>query len=190
MAAQFDHCGINVPDMAAAVAFFTEAFGATVVFAIDRFADPSGESMRRIGAPGNRSLAITMLAIGDGRVELLSWGVAEVSGQAEAAVAAADITGIGPAAASGTDPVDAATDGSTTAILTAESIAAHDSSVPLGAHLSIEVDDVASTLAALAAINGVAVLSAPLTFTDGETPGLTNAFIRAPWGTLIELVSW
>ncbi|MCG2800012.1 MAG: VOC family protein [Cellulomonas sp.] len=65
-----------------------------------------------------------------------------------------------------------------------------DSSLPGGAHLAVEVDDVAATLERVGAMAGVEVLSEPVTFTEGPTPGLTNAFLRTGWGLLVELVSW
>lgn len=65
-----------------------------------------------------------------------------------------------------------------------------DSAAPLAGHLSVEVADVAGTLERLGAMPGVLVLGGPVTFTEGPTPGLTNAFVRTPWGLLVELVSW
>ncbi|MDA8264589.1 MAG: VOC family protein [Actinomycetota bacterium] len=61
---------------------------------------------------------------------------------------------------------------------------------PGGSHVAVEVADVGEALARLARLDGVAVLSQPLTFEHDPTPGLTNAFVRAPWGALIELLSW
>lgn len=68
--------------------------------------------------------------------------------------------------------------------------AADHSAVIGGAHLAIEVDDIAETLARLGVLPGVEVLSQPLTFTDGPTAGLSNAFVRSDTGLLIELVNW
>lgn len=71
--------------------------------------------------------------------------------------------------------------------------AARESSEPnvVGAvHVGVVVDDVAAALDRLRAVAGVRVLSGPLTFAEGPTPGLTNAFIVAPWGLLVELMSW
>ncbi|MFI0366551.1 VOC family protein [Actinomadura sp. 1N219] len=62
--------------------------------------------------------------------------------------------------------------------------------LPGGTHLGIEVDDLAGALAALAAVPGVGVVGRPVTFEDGPTPGMSNAFITTPWGALIELLSW
>ena len=59
-----------------------------------------------------------------------------------------------------------------------------------GSHVALEVDDVAGALERLARIDGVRILSEAVTFAEGPTPGLTNAFARAPWGAVIELVSW
>lgn len=57
-------------------------------------------------------------------------------------------------------------------------------------HVAVEVEDVAALLDSLRAVAGVRVLGEPMTFAGGATPGLTNAFLRSPWGALIELVSW
>ncbi len=59
-----------------------------------------------------------------------------------------------------------------------------------GVHIAIEVDDVASTVKRLRSAPGVRILSEAMTFADGPTAGLTNAFLRTPWGGLIELVCW
>ncbi len=59
-----------------------------------------------------------------------------------------------------------------------------------GTHVAIEVADVAEALSRLSQVEGVSILSDALTFTEGPTPGLTNAFARAPFGALLELVSW
>ena len=65
-----------------------------------------------------------------------------------------------------------------------------DNDQPGGSHVAIEVDDVAAALQALRVVEGVQVLGEPATFAPGATPGLTNAFVRTPWGALIELVTW
>ncbi|MBO2455750.1 VOC family protein [Actinomadura barringtoniae] len=62
--------------------------------------------------------------------------------------------------------------------------------LPGGTHLGIEVDDVPGTLAALESVPGVGVVGRPVTFAEGPTPGMTNAFVTTPWGCLIELLSW
>ena len=61
---------------------------------------------------------------------------------------------------------------------------------PGGSHVAVEVEDVASSLDALRQTEGIEVVGEPFTFAGGPTPGLTNAFVRAPWGTLVELVNW
>lgn len=58
------------------------------------------------------------------------------------------------------------------------------------AHVGVVVADVAAALDRLSAVAGVTIRSAPLTFTEGPTPGLTNAFLVTPWGLLVELMSW
>lgn len=60
---------------------------------------------------------------------------------------------------------------------------------PGGAHVAIAVEDLDATLRVLAGEPGVHNVGAPLRFEGGPTPGLTNAFVRAPWGTLLELMS-
>ncbi|MFC6886521.1 MULTISPECIES: VOC family protein [Actinomadura] len=62
--------------------------------------------------------------------------------------------------------------------------------MPGGAHLGVEVDDLPAMLAKLEAVPGVIVLGRPVTFNEGPTPGLTNAFVSTPWGGLVELLSW
>lgn len=57
-------------------------------------------------------------------------------------------------------------------------------------HLALTVANVANFLQRVQSVPGVRILSTPLTFTEGPTPGMTNAFIIAPWGLLIEVVSW
>lgn len=59
-----------------------------------------------------------------------------------------------------------------------------------GVHVAIEVDDVHAALDSLRTVPGVSVLGEPATFTGGQTPDLTNAFVTTPWGALIELLSW
>ena len=65
-----------------------------------------------------------------------------------------------------------------------------DVDVPGVAHVAIDVVDVAVALQALEAVEGVAILGETVSFDAGATPGLTNAFVRTPWGSLIELVTW
>lgn len=146
-----DHVGLNVPDLDAAVAFFTTWFDAEVEFRMDRFVDPSGGAPARLGAGAGASFALAMLRLGAGRLELLQWW--DFEGQAMP-------TGIGR-----TDAVGAA-------------------------HIGIVVDSVADALARLRGAPGVTVLSEPRTFAHGPTPGLTNGFATAPWGALLELVTW
>ncbi len=62
--------------------------------------------------------------------------------------------------------------------------------VPGATHLAIRVSDVPATLARVGTSPGVAVLSDTVTFDAGPTPGMSNAFLRTPWGLLIELISW
>lgn len=57
-------------------------------------------------------------------------------------------------------------------------------------HLAVSVSNITEALKQLQAVDGVRVLSGPVTFEQGPTPGLTNAFITTPWGLLIELMSW
>jgi catechol 2,3-dioxygenase-like lactoylglutathione lyase family enzyme len=59
-----------------------------------------------------------------------------------------------------------------------------------GAHIAVEVGDVRAELDRLRQVDGVSVVGEPVDFSAGPTPGLTNAFLRAPWGLLIELVRW
>jgi catechol 2,3-dioxygenase-like lactoylglutathione lyase family enzyme len=143
-----DHVGLNVPDLNQAVDFFTEIFGATVVFRMARFIDPSGAAMRRLGADESASFELAMLAIGPRRLELLRWW----------------------------SPT--------------ESQIAPGSASLGGSHVAIEVLNIAKTLDQLRGVPGVKVLGEPVTFNEGPTPGLTNAFLLTPWGTLIELVNW
>lgn len=56
-------------------------------------------------------------------------------------------------------------------------------------HVGVRVDDIEAALDRLRGARGVRVVSEPLTFTDGPTPGLTNAFVATSWGLMIELVS-
>ena len=65
-----------------------------------------------------------------------------------------------------------------------------EADLPGGAHVAIDVVDVAATVATLRAIDGIDIVGEPITFESGATPGLTNAFVRTPWGALIELVTW
>ncbi len=58
------------------------------------------------------------------------------------------------------------------------------------AHVGIHVDCVPTALGRLRTAPGVVVLGEPVTFDEGPTPGLTNAFVTTPWGALLELVSW
>lgn len=58
------------------------------------------------------------------------------------------------------------------------------------AHVALAVGEVSTELDRLREAPGAEVLGEPLTFYSGPTPGLTNAFLRMPWGVLIELVSW
>ena len=59
-----------------------------------------------------------------------------------------------------------------------------------GAHVAVDVEEVAQALEGLRLVEGVQVVGEPVTFATGATPGLTNAFVRTPWGALVELVSW
>lgn len=68
-----DHSGFIVPDLGAAVAFFSEHLGAELVFEIDRFIDESGQATRRMGDAPDASFALAMVRIGDARLELLQW---------------------------------------------------------------------------------------------------------------------
>lgn len=58
------------------------------------------------------------------------------------------------------------------------------------AHLALTVADVDAEWRRLGAVAGAEALGAPVRFESGPTPGLTNAFVRTPWGLLIELMSW
>ena len=58
------------------------------------------------------------------------------------------------------------------------------------AHVAIGVDDLPAALRKLRRLDGVTVIGEPITFSEGPTPGLANAFVRAPWGLLVELVCW
>lgn len=57
-------------------------------------------------------------------------------------------------------------------------------------HVAVEVPDLWTALESLRHIPGVRVVGDPVTFTEGPTPGLTNAFVSSPWGCLIELMQW
>ena len=143
-----DHVGINVPDLEKAVAFFVEAFGATVVFRLDRIRDPEGESMRRIGAHQKAEFEAVMLDLSGGRLELLQWWSDRAQPRQPAAVDAG------------------------------------------ASHVAIQTSSIHATLETLRQMHGVEVIGEPVTFSEGATPGLSNAFVRAPWGTVIELVDW
>jgi catechol 2,3-dioxygenase-like lactoylglutathione lyase family enzyme len=143
-----DHVGLNVPDLEEAVAFFVEVLGAQVLFRMDRFSDPEGGAMQRLGAPRSARFELAMLSLGTGRLELLRWWCAEQR----------------------TDPPRSSDIG--------------------GSHVAIEVANVAAAFARLGTIPGVTVLGEPVTFGEGPTPGLTNAFVTTPWGALLELVNW
>lgn len=148
---RFDHVGLSVPELDAAVAFFVDCFGAQVLFRMDRPATPGPMGADRLGADRDAHFALAMLSLGDGRVELLQWWSARAGGPAPPA----------PAMES-----------------------------PGGSHIAIEVDDVEDALARLSRVDGVSILSEPVTFTEGPPPVLTNAFVLTPWGALLELVSW
>lgn len=63
--------------------------------------------------------------------------------------------------------------------------------VDIGAsHVGVEVPDLAAALERARAIKGVQVIGEPVTFSEGPTPGLSNAFFRTPWGAIVELVHW
>lgn len=145
--ARLDHVGLVVPDLPAAVRFFTDVFGAELVFALDPFEDPTGAATARLGATTGRGFALAMLTWGTHRLELLQWF---------------------PAGSQDPPAVESRS----------------------AAHLAIAVPDIAAALARLRAFDGMTVLGEPVTFGEGPTPGLTNAFVRAPWGLLIELMRW
>lgn len=145
--ASLDHLGLVVPDLRAAVAFFSQVFGAQLEFSLDRFDDPTGAAPRRLGAEHGSGFALAMLAWGEQRLELLQWFPAGPEDRPEAEAA-------------GT------------------------------AHVAISVPDVAAALDTLRGVAGVQIVGEPVTFEEGPTPGLTNAFVRAPWGCLIELMQW
>jgi catechol 2,3-dioxygenase-like lactoylglutathione lyase family enzyme len=65
-----------------------------------------------------------------------------------------------------------------------------DADLAGGSHVALDVADVAAALKVLRSFEGVEVVGEPVTFAPGATPGLTNAFVRTPWGALIELVTW
>lgn len=145
---RLDHVGINVPDLEQAVAFFVEAFAATVVFRLDRISDPEGQSMQRIGAHQKAQFEAVMLDLSGGRLELLQWWSDGADPQLPGAVDAG------------------------------------------ASHVAIQTSTLKATLECLRRMPGVDVMGEPVTFTEGATPGLSNAFVRAPWGTVIELVDW
>lgn len=72
---RFDHVGITVPDLEAAIGFFCEHLDATLDFRLDRFVDESGVAPSRLGAPAGTSFGLAMLSIGDARIELLQWWI-------------------------------------------------------------------------------------------------------------------
>ncbi|WP_427015656.1 VOC family protein [Pseudarthrobacter sp. P1] len=145
---RLDHVGLCVPDLEQATAFFVEAFGATVVFRLDRIRDPEGGSMQRIGANRAAEFEAVMLEMAGGRLELLQWW----SGESRAEQPAAMDVG--------------------------------------ASHLAMQTPDLRATLAVLRQMPGVVVMGEPVTFLEGATPGLSNAFVRTPWGTILELVNW
>ncbi|TAM66558.1 MAG: hypothetical protein EPN48_15985 [Microbacteriaceae bacterium] len=151
LAGALDHVGIVVPSLGQAVGFFTDVFGARVVFRMDRFLDETGESVARMGASRGASFALAMLEIDGKRLELLQWW-----------------------------PCVDVDDGSQKPVPNRGG----------AVHLAIEVPDVQAAIDRLRELPDVTVLSNALTFTDGPTPGLTNAFFLTPWGLMIELVSW
>lgn len=59
-----------------------------------------------------------------------------------------------------------------------------------GVHLGISVPDLVAALEVLRARPDVTVLGEPVTFADGATAGLTNAFVRHSGGLLVELLQW
>ena len=65
-----------------------------------------------------------------------------------------------------------------------------EADLPGGMHVAIDVADVAMTLATLRDVDEVEIVGGLSTFEAGATPGLSNAFVRTPWGALIELVTW
>jgi catechol 2,3-dioxygenase-like lactoylglutathione lyase family enzyme len=72
-APRLDHVGLTVPNLDEAVAFFAEAFGASVVFRLPRPEPGSDTQAGRLGADASAHFALTMLDLGGGRVELLQW---------------------------------------------------------------------------------------------------------------------
>lgn len=145
--ARLDHTGLVVPDLDEAVAFFQVAFGAEVVFRMDRFDDPTGGATRRLGAHRGTGFALAMLGWGDRHLELLQWWPLDNQGE-------------------------------------------HGPETVGSAHIAIEVPDVQAAVESLKYVPGVRVLGDPVTFAEGPTPGLANAFISSPWGCLVELVRW
>lgn len=144
-----DHVGVNVPDLDEAVSFFVAVFGARVVFELERFSDVGGGALERLGADRHAGLALVMLELGRGRLELLNWSDAE------------------------------------------EARAPWPPSSALGAsHVAIDVTDMDVALDRVRGVEGVVVIGEPVTFEEGPTPGLANAFVVTPWGLLVELVCW
>jgi catechol 2,3-dioxygenase-like lactoylglutathione lyase family enzyme len=72
-----DHIGITVPDLEAAVAFFTEVFGAELWYEEGPSEDPQGEEMwRELRVHPRASLRLAMLRFGSSTtVELLEYRV-------------------------------------------------------------------------------------------------------------------
>jgi len=144
----FDHVGLSVPDLDAAVTFFVEIFGARLQFRMDRPTDDVGMGAERLGLAPKVMFSLAMLELGGSNIELLQWW---------------------PVRSDARSP---------------------EADLPGGAHVAIDVADVAATLAMLRTVDGVEIVGEPSTFEAGATPGLTNAFVRTPWGALIELLSW
>lgn len=72
-----------------------------------------------------------------------------------------------------------------------ESLSSLPAAVDVGAsHIGIEVPDLAVVLERAREVEGVQVIGDPVTFSEGPTPGLSNAFFRTPWGAIVELLHW
>lgn len=65
--------GIVVNDLVSAAEFFVTHFEATIAFHMDQFLDETGESATRMGAKKGASFALTMLEIGQAKLELVQW---------------------------------------------------------------------------------------------------------------------
>ncbi len=80
----FDHVGVNVPDLDAAVRFFQSVFGARVIFRLPRPEGAAGDTgAARLGAPAGAAFALAMIAIGSAPIELVEWSLpARASGPA------------------------------------------------------------------------------------------------------------